>query len=88
MKTLLTIAAVCMLGLLTTMVRGQDQRPIPPAVLEANWIPIGDKMGFVVTPEVASRDPSVLAGYFVAWHGNSWKRVDSEGGFRFQPLHK
>jgi hypothetical protein len=56
--------------------------------MEGNWIPIGDKMGFVVTPEVASRDPSALAGYFVAWHENSWKRIDSAGAFQFQPLHK
>jgi hypothetical protein len=88
MKTLLTIAAVCMLGLLTTLVLGQDQPPEPPQVSAANWIPLGDKMGFVVTPEVASRDPSVLAGYFVAWHENSWKRIDSAGAFQFQPLHK
>jgi hypothetical protein len=88
MKTLLTIAAVCMLGLLTTLVRGQDQRPLPPDVLESNWIAVGDKVGFVVTPGLPSGDPSVLAGYFVAWHGDSWKRIDSAGGFRFQPLHK
>ena len=88
MKTLLTIAAVCTLGLVTTLVVGQEQKPLPPAVMESNWIPIGDKVGFVVTPGFPTADPSVLAGYFVAWHGDSWKRIDSAGAFQFQPLHK
>jgi hypothetical protein len=88
MKTLLTIAAVCTLGLVTTLVIGQEHKPLPPAVLESNWIPIGDKVGFVVTPGFPTADPSVIAGYFVAWHGDSWKRIDSAGAFQFQPLHK
>jgi hypothetical protein len=88
MKTVLTLAAVCMLGLLTTLVLGQGQPPEPPPVLASNWIPISDKIGFVVTPEAAGRDPSVLAGYFVAWHENSWKRIDSGGPFQLQPLHQ
>jgi len=86
----LTIAALCVLGLATSLaVVGQEQRqPIPPGVAETNWIPIGDKVGFVITPAVANHDPTVLAGYFLAWHENAWKRIDSEGGFRFQPLKK
>ena len=88
MKTLLTLAAICTLGLLTSLVLGQDRQPLPPNVAADNWIPIGDKVGFVVTPEVASHDPGALPGYFLAWHGNAWKRIDSQGGFRFQPLHK
>ena len=66
----------------------QQQQPVPPGVSEANWILIGDKVGFVITPAVANHDPTVLAGYFLAWHENAWKRIDSEGGFRFQPLKK
>jgi hypothetical protein len=88
MKTLLTIAAVCMLGLLATLVLGQERRPEPPNVSTDNWIPIGDKVGFVVAPASPNADPGVLAGYFVAWHGDSWKRIDSAGAFQFQPLHK
>jgi hypothetical protein len=87
-RTLLAIAAVCTLGLLTTLVLGQEQRPQPPGVTADNWIPIGEKMGFVVTPGRPGADPGVLAGYFVAWHGDSWKRIDSAGPFQFQPLHK
>ena len=90
MKAFLTIAALCVLGLATSLaVVGQEQQqPVPPGVSEANWIPIGDKVGFVITPAVANHDPTVLAGYFLAWHGNAWKRIDNEGGFRFQPLKK
>lgn len=77
MKALVTVAAVCMLGLLTTLVFGQEQRPQPPDVMPGNWIAIGDKVGFVVTPGFPGSDPNVLAGYFVAWHGDSWKRIDS-----------
>ena len=87
-RTLLTIAAVCALGLLATLVLGQEQRAQPFGVTADNWIPIGDKMGFVVTPGLSNADPSVLAGYFVAWHEDSWKRIDSAGAFRLQPLHK
>jgi len=88
MKTLLAIVAVCVLVLLTSLVVGQEQRPLPLGVSAANWIPIGDKVGFVVTPGVANQEPGVLAGYFLAWHEDSWKRIDSAGGVRFQPIRK
>jgi hypothetical protein len=88
MKTLLAIVAACVLALLTTLVVGQEQRPLPMDVSTANWIPIGDKVGFVVTPGVNTHEPGVVAGYFLAWHDNSWKRLDSGGGARFQPIRK
>lgn len=88
MKTLLTIVAVCVLALLTSLVVGQEQRTLPPGVSAANWIPIGDKVGFVVTPGVANREPGVLAGHFLAWHEDEWKRIDSGGEVRFQPIRK
>jgi uncharacterized oligopeptide transporter (OPT) family protein len=88
MKTLLAIVAVCLLALLTSLVVGQEHRPLPPGVSAANWIAIGDKAGFVVTPGVPNQEAGVLAGYFLAWHEDSWKRIDSGGGVRFQPLRK
>ena len=36
----------------------------------------------------ANQEAGVLAGYFLAWHEDSWKRIDSGGGIRFQPLRK
>ena len=54
----------------------------------SNWIPVGDKVGFVVTPDAPNQEAGVLSGYFLAWHEDSWKRIDSDGGLRFQPLHK
>lgn len=88
MKTLLAIVAVCVLTLLTSLVVGQEQRPLPPGVSAAHWIAIGDKVGFVITPGVANQEPGVLAGYFLAWHEDEWKRIDSAGGVRFQPIRK
>jgi hypothetical protein len=88
MKTLLALVAVCVLALLTSLVVGQEQRPLPPGVSTANWIEIGDKVGFVVTPGAPNQEAEVLAGYFLAWHENSWKRIDSGGGIRFQPIRK
>jgi hypothetical protein len=88
MKTLLVIVAVCVLALLTSLVVGQEQRPLPPGVSDGNWIAIADKVGFVVTPGVANQEPGVLAGYFLAWHDDEWKRIDSGGGVRFQPIRK
>ena len=88
MKTLLVIVAVCVLALLTSYVVGQEQRPLPLGVSAANWIPVGEKVGFVITPGVANQEPGVLAGYFLAWHEDSWKRIDSGGGIRFQPIRK
>jgi hypothetical protein len=88
MKTLLVTVTVCTLALLTSLVLGQEQRPLPPGVAAANWIAIGDKVGFVVTPGMANQERGVLAGYFLAWHENEWKRIDSGGGVRFQPIRK
>ena len=89
MKTLSAIVAVCVLALVTSLVVGQEQRPLPQGVSAANWIGIGDKVGFVVTPGGApNQEPGVLAGYFLAWHEDEWKRLDSGGGVRFQPIRK
>jgi hypothetical protein len=88
MKTLLAIVAVCVLALLTTLVLGQEERPLPIGVSATNFIPLGDKMGFVVTPGANAREPGVLRGYFLVWHEGSWKQIDSGAGVRFQPIRK
>ena len=88
MRTLLAIVAVCVLALLTSLVVGQEQRPLPFGIAEVNWIPIGDKVAFVITPGVPNQEADVLSGYFLAWHEDSWKRLDSGGGVRFQPIRK
>ena len=88
MKTLSAIVAVCVLALVTSLVVGQEQRPLPQGVSAANWIAIGDKVGFVVTPGAPNQEPGVLAGYFLAWHDDEWQRLDSGGGVRFQPIRK
>lgn len=87
MRTTLVIVAVCALGLLTSLVLGQDQPPLPPGVTASEWIPMGENVGFVVLPGSA-QNPQRLTGYFLAKHGNTWKRLDSQGAFDFQPLKK
>jgi hypothetical protein len=87
MKTTLVIVAVCALVLLTSLVVGQDQPPLPPGVAASEWIPIGENAGFVVLASSA-KSSERLSGYFLAKHGNTWKRLDSQGAFEFQPLKK
>ena len=89
MKTLLTIIAIGVFALLASQVLGQEQqRPLPLGISAADWIPISDKVGFVITPEVRNHEADVLSGYFLAWHEDSWKRIDSAGSARFQPIRK
>lgn len=84
MKKILALFAVCALGLLASLVMGQDQTQLPPGVAQANWISMGVNVGFVITPNSAS--PDVLSGYFVAKRENSWKRLDLGSGAKFYPL--
>jgi hypothetical protein len=88
MKTLLTIIAIGVFALLGSHVLGQEQRPLPLGISAENWIPISDKVGFVITPDVRNLEGDVLSGYFLAWHEDSWKRIDSAGSARFQPIRK
>jgi hypothetical protein len=89
MKTLLTLIAVGVFALLASHVLGQEQqRPLPLGVSAENWIPVSDQVGFVITQGVPNQQADVLSGYFLAWHEDSWKRIDSAGGARFQPVRK
>jgi hypothetical protein len=59
----------------------------PPGVAERDWIPVSDKMGFVVTTPkgnpgalvTTDRQPLLLAspeeGYFMVHRGNIWQRI-------------
>jgi len=57
----------------------------PAGVEERNWIPVSDKMGFVVTtprifPQpVMDKQPLLLTGpaegYFMVRAGNAWQRI-------------
>ena len=89
MKTLLTLIAIGVFALLASHVFGQEQqRPLPLGVSAADWIPISDKVGFVITQDARNHEADVLSGYFLAWHEDSWKRIDNAGGARFQPIRK
>ena len=89
MKTLLTIIAIGVFALLASQVLGQEQqRPLPLGVSASDWIAISDKVGFVIAQDPRNHEADVLSGYFLAWHENSWKRIDSAGAARFQPIRK
>ena len=88
MKLFISIVSICALGLLTSIVVGQVTPSRPLEVPSADWIPIGDNFGFVVTPAASAKHPNMLTGYFVAWHDGSWRRIDSEGVVRLKQLQK
>lgn len=88
MKRLLAAATIAVMGFLATWVVAQNQPATPPGISSAEWIPLGENFGFVVTSSAAPHNPDTLTGYFIARRGSEWKKVDSEGGFRFQPLQK
>lgn len=88
MKKIIVVIAVCALGLLASLVMGQEQRKLPPGVVGENWISIGDEVGFVIVPNQASQNPEILNGYFVARRGGSWKRLDIGDGYKFHPVQR
>jgi len=52
----------------------------PAAVNAENWIPVSDKMGFVVTSSHPFPPPAVMLtppaeGYFMVHTGNTWQRI-------------
>ena len=56
MRTFLALASVCALALLTSLaVVGQDQPSLPPGVAAQDWIPMGDNIGFAVSPGSAAQ---------------------------------
>jgi hypothetical protein len=64
---------------------GASSPDCPAGVDVQNWIPVSDKMGFVVTtphyyPGLGGGDQPLLLtppteGYFMVWTGNSWQRI-------------
>ena len=79
--TLLLIAAAALAANLATAA-GENDRPL--AVEEVNWIPISERLGFVVTPDPHERAGhsalSVelmppLKGYFVVKTAGGWRRM-------------
>jgi hypothetical protein len=82
-------ASLLVLGTVLTIhfANGASSPDRPAGVDAQNWIPVSDKMGFVVTtPQLppgalvtTDRQPLLLAppaeGYFMVRTGNGWQRI-------------
>ena len=80
----IAIAVVSLTG--AAVVSGQTTPNRPQGVSAKQWIPISDKLGFVVLPSAAamgsgSADPDVLLvkrpveGYFMLKDNSGWSRI-------------
>jgi hypothetical protein len=77
------VAVVSLAG--AAVVSGQAAPDRPQGVSAAQWIPVSDKLGFVVLPSVSiglgSADPDVLLGkppvegYFMVKNNSGWSRI-------------
>jgi hypothetical protein len=79
----IAIAVVSLTG--AAVVSGQTTSNRPQGVSAKQWIPISDKLGFVVLPSASigsgSADPDVLQvkppveGYFMLRNNSGWSRI-------------
>ena len=87
MKRILVIGIAVAIVSLTgaAVVSGQTATNRPQGVSATHWIPISDKLGFVVLPSASigsgSADPDVLLvkppveGYFMVKNNGGWSRI-------------
>jgi len=85
MKRALVAAALLAAGLaITPFVHSSDAPDRPPGVAKDAWIPINDRVGFVVVPPTKGpvrSSPQVLlltpaiSGYFVLKNSSGWTRM-------------
>jgi hypothetical protein len=88
MKRILMLSVAVAIVSLTgvAIVSGQTAPDRPPGVSAKQWIPISDRLGFIVLPSASiaagSADPDVLLvkppvdGYFMVKDGTGWSRVN------------
>jgi hypothetical protein len=88
MKRILLIGAIVAAFSLTVVpfVRGQGAPDRPAGVAAAQWVPLNERLGFVIMPPdtgsvIPGANPNVLllsppvAGYFMIKHGTRWSRI-------------
>jgi hypothetical protein len=89
-KVLGLLLVVAIIVSVVPYARSLGMPPSPPGVSAADWIPLGDAAGFVIThntaPLVSPTKPGAVRGYFMVRPGNSWLRVDSEPESRQYPV--
>jgi hypothetical protein len=82
----ITMLALLLIGSAATLDGHAANKSTPPTVPDDNWIALGEGVGFLIVQESESDGIPSLRGYFLARHDGSWKRLDSEGGFRTIPI--
>jgi hypothetical protein len=87
MKTIYIVVLVLLSAFAIHFANGASSPDRPAGVAAENWIPVTDKMGFVVTTAQTSlgarvttdRQPLLLTppaeGYFMVHTGNVWQRI-------------
>jgi hypothetical protein len=80
MKIMTATFLICASTLTIHFALGASSGGRPAAVEERNWIPVSDKMGFVVTSSHPFPPPTVMLappaeGYFMVRTGNGWQRL-------------
>lgn len=85
MKVIYTAVLIIVFGLAIHVASGASSPDRPAGVAERDWIPVSDKMGFVVTSPrlfpIPMPDRQVLLltgpaeGYFMVHTGNVWQRL-------------
>ena len=85
MKAIYTAMLIILSGLAIHLAVGASGPDCPPGVEERDWIPVSEKMGFVVTTPHSyplaplDQQPLLLAapaeGYFMVHTGNAWRRI-------------
>jgi hypothetical protein len=80
MKAIAAILLVFASVLAVHFASGASPGDRPAGVNNENWIPVSDKMGFVVTSSHPFPPPAVMLappaeGYFMVRTGNGWQRI-------------
>jgi hypothetical protein len=80
MKVISAAVLVLVLAFAIHLALGASSPDRPAGVDAQNWIPVSDKMGFIVTSSHPFPPPNVLLappaeGYFMVRTGNSWQRI-------------
>jgi hypothetical protein len=84
MKAIAVIVLMIASGLAVHFANGASIGDRPAGIDAKNWIPVSDKMGFVVTtpnqyPSAAPAQALLLTppaeGYFMVRVGNGWRRI-------------
>ncbi len=81
----LIVAGAVIVGIIP-YARSGDAPAVPPGVAAHNWIPMGERAGFVITSAANDyknglrSEPNVLKGYFMLRRDGVWLRMEPGPG--------